>query len=42
LAIIAKTTKGYPLSMFKDPIWHYRSPNNEQYLKAIKELKNEK
>lgn len=41
-ALITKTIKGYPISfMSNKPIWHYRSPNGEEYLKAIKEL-NEK
>ena len=41
-ALIAKTIKGYPISfMSNKPIWHYRSPNGEEYLEAIKEL-NEK
>jgi transketolase len=39
-ALIARTIKGYPISFMKNvPMWHYRSPNNEEYLKAIKELK---
>lgn len=43
LAIIAKTIKGYPISfMSGNPIWHYRSPNKNEYTKAIKELKNER
>ena len=30
IAIIAKTTKGYPISFMKNnPIWHYRSPDEE-------------
>ena len=40
--LIAKTTKGYPISfMSNKPIWHYRSPNKDEFLKAKKEL-NEK
>ena len=43
LAIIAKTIKGYPISfMSGSPIWHYRSPNKNEYIKAIEELKNER
>ena len=38
-ALIAKTIKGYPISFMKNkPIWHYKSPNKEQYLQALKEL----
>ena len=41
-ALIAKTIKGYPVSfMMNKPIWHYRSPNKEEFLKALKEI-NEK
>ena len=41
LAIICKTIKGYPISyMSNKPIWHYKSPNKEEYLKALKELDN--
>jgi transketolase len=37
--LIAKTIKGYPISFMKDqPIWHYRSPNKQEYLKAKLEL----
>ena len=40
-ALIAKTIKGYPISyLMHKPIWHYKSPNNEQYLKALRELNN--
>lgn len=40
--IIAKTIKGYPISyMMDNPIWHYRSPNKEEYKLAIREI-NEK
>ena len=38
-ALIANTFKGYPISfMSNQPIWHYRSPTKEEYLKALKEL----
>ena len=38
-ALIAKTIKGYPIAFMKNkPIWHYKSPNKEQYLQALKEL----
>lgn len=42
LAIIAKTIKGYPVSfMMNKPIWHYRSPNENELKIAVKEI-NEK
>ena len=38
-ALIANTKKGFPVSfMMKDPKWHYRSPNNQEYIKALKEI----
>lgn len=38
-ALIANTIKGYPISFMKNnPIWHYRSPVRDEYLKALKEL----
>jgi transketolase len=38
--LVAKTTKGKGVSYMENvPIWHYRSPNKEEYLKAIEELK---
>lgn len=41
-ALIAKTIKGYPVSfMMNKPIWHYRSPSDEEFLKAKGEI-NEK
>tara|TARA_B100000989_G_C19486644_1_gene447802 strand:- start:182 stop:967 length:786 start_codon:yes stop_codon:yes gene_type:complete len=41
-ALIAKTVKGFPISfMSNKPIWHYRSPNKEEFNKANREL-NEK
>jgi transketolase len=37
--LIAKTTKGKGVSyMENEPIWHYRSPNKEEYKKAVAEL----
>lgn len=40
-ALIAKTVKGYPISFMKDvPMWHYRSPNNEEYELALKEIRS--
>ena len=39
-ALIAKTIKGYPISYMKNvPMWHYRSPNEQEYLQAMKEIK---
>ena len=39
LAIIAQTIKGYPVSfMMHKPIWHYKSPDKNQYNKAITEI----
>jgi len=38
--LIAKTIKGKGLSFMEStPIWHYRSPNKEEYARALKELK---
>lgn len=37
--VIAKTTKGKGISYMEGvPIWHYRSPNAEEYAKALGEL----
>lgn len=37
--LVANTVKGKGVSyMENQPIWHYRSPNSEEYLKAIEEL----
>lgn len=42
-ALVAKTIKGYPISFMKNvPLWHYRSPNKDELLKAKKEIINEK
>jgi transketolase len=39
LAIIAETIKGYPVSfMMHKPIWHYKSPDKNEYKKAITEI----
>jgi transketolase len=39
LMVVARTTKGKGTSFMENvPIWHYRSPNKEEYLKAIAEL----
>ena len=40
-ALIAKTLKGYPISFMKNKaIWHYRSPDKKEFIKAKKELKD--
>tara|TARA_B110000046_G_C13018213_1_gene409821 strand:+ start:2428 stop:3207 length:780 start_codon:yes stop_codon:yes gene_type:complete len=39
-ALIAKTIKGYPISFMKHkPIWHYKSPNKDEFKIAMEELK---
>ena len=39
LCIVAKTIKGYPVSFMRSvPMWHYRSPNLDEYNLAIKEI----
>ena len=39
LAVICRTTKGKGVSYMENvPIWHYRSPNPEEYLQAKREL----
>lgn len=39
--IIAHTVKGKGVSFMENSLdWHYKSPNNEQYLQARKELEN--
>ena len=39
LMVVAKTTKGRGVSYMENvPIWHYRSPNREEYAKAVQEL----
>ncbi len=39
LAIVAETIKGYPVSfMMHKPIWHYKSPDKNEYKKAITEI----
>ncbi len=38
-ALIAKTIKGYPVSFMKNvALWHYRSPNENEYKQAIIEI----
>ncbi len=38
-ALICRTTKGYPINfMMNVPMWHYRSPNSSEYIKAKKIL----
>ena len=37
--MICKTIKGKGVSYMENiPMWHYRSPNPEEYIQAIKEL----
>jgi transketolase len=37
--LVAKTTKGKGVSYMENvPIWHYRSPNKDEYRRAIEEL----
>ncbi len=39
---VARTTKGKGVSYMENvPIWHYRSPNKEEYAKAIQELEDQ-
>ncbi|MGO9698371.1 MAG: transketolase, partial [Xanthobacteraceae bacterium] len=37
--LVAKTTKGKGVSYMENvPIWHYRSPNKDEYRRAVEEL----
>ena len=39
--LVAKTTKGKGVSYMENvPIWHYRSPNPDEYRRAIDELES--
>lgn len=39
MMVVAKTTKGRGISYMENvPIWHYRSPNVDEYKQALKEL----
>jgi transketolase len=39
LMVVARTTKGKGVSYMENvPIWHYRSPNKEEYALAVREL----
>jgi transketolase len=41
--IICKTIKGKGVSYMENtPIWHYRSPNQKEFVQAMKEIDNEK
>jgi transketolase len=41
LLVICRTTKGKGVSYMENvPIWHYRSPNAEEYQQALKELES--
>jgi len=43
LAIIGKTIKGKGVSFMENkPIWHFRSPNAEEYRQALAELEGER
>lgn len=40
-ALIGKTIKGKGVSYMENiPLWHYRSPNQEEYQQALKEIEN--
>jgi transketolase len=40
LMVVARTTKGKGVSYMESvPIWHYRSPNPDEYQQALRELK---
>jgi len=39
--VVSETVKGKGVSyMENEPIWHYRAPNAEEYVKAVEELNN--
>jgi transketolase len=39
LVVIAQTIKGYPIDfMIDNPIWHYRSPNKNEFDKAMEQI----
>ena len=39
MIVVCKTIKGKGVSYMEDePIWHYRSPNAEEYIQAVEEL----
>jgi transketolase len=41
MMVVCKTTKGKGVSYMENvPIWHYRSPNNDEYLQGLKELEH--
>ena len=37
--ILMKTQKGKGVSFLQDPVWHAKVPNEEEYKKALEELK---
>jgi transketolase len=37
--ILLKTVKGKGVSIFESPGWHAKAPNEEEYKKALQELK---
>ena len=39
MMVVGRTTKGKGVSYMENvPIWHYRSPNKDEYKKAVAEL----
>jgi transketolase len=41
--VCAKTVKGKGVSYMENaPIWHYRSPNKDEYAQALRELEVQK
>ena len=37
--LVCRTIKGWPVSFMQDnPVWHYRSPNKEEYARALAEI----
>lgn len=42
LMVVARTTKGKGVSYMENvPLWHYRSPNKDEYQQAIRELESQ-
>jgi transketolase len=40
--VIAHTTKGKGVSFMENTVlWHYRSPQGDEYVRALKELEGE-
>ncbi len=39
MLVVCRTVKGKGISYMENvPIWHYRSPNKEEYQQGLKEL----